>query len=107
MNVSISRRDWRHGHDGHLDWYIEPDLIEVHGEEVHIIDGFLDVEVYEGSRYEVDDIDEFAGAVADRTLSMEEGLAVLASFHRISTELRLNGFRGTALLAKWAPDLPQ
>jgi len=106
LNLSFSRWDWRSGFDGHLDWYIEPDLVFVRGDEVHVIDGYIDLEVYEGVRYEVDDIDEFTHALASGELPMAEGLEVLASFHRISTELRQNGFLGAELLARWAPGLP-
>jgi predicted RNA-binding protein associated with RNAse of E/G family len=107
LNMSLSRWDWRTGFDGHFEWYIEPDLVIVVGGEVRVLDGFIDVEVYEGVRYEVDDIDEFTEALGSGELPLSEGLEVLTSFHRISKELRQNGFVGAELLSRLAPGLPR
>jgi len=74
---------------------------------VTIRDGFIDVELYEGLRYEIDDIDEFTEAMASGELTTGEALQVLRSLDIVSRALRENGFSGQALVRAWAPDLPQ
>ncbi len=104
--LSVARFDWKPTARRQPSWYIEPDLITVSGDVFDTRDGFLDLEVYEGVRYEVEDLDEFAEALASGEITFDEGQMVMMAFHRLLTALRQNGMSGEALLRELAPDLP-
>ena len=87
-------------------WYIEPEIIEVSGDRWTIRDAFIDFYVFEGLRYELEDIDEFAQGIAEGELPPHEALAILHATNSLITSLRDNGFSGAALLRDFAPGLP-
>jgi uncharacterized protein len=89
-----------------LDWYIEPDVIERDGDLWRITDAFIDVDVYEGQRYHVDDADELADALAAGEITPADAAAALHALDRLCDELRDNGCSGAALLRRHAPGLP-
>jgi predicted RNA-binding protein associated with RNAse of E/G family len=89
-----------------VDWYIEPDVIERDGDLWRITDAFIDVDVYEGQRYHVDDADELGDALASGEITPAEAAAALRALDRLCDELRDNGCSGAALLRRHAPALP-
>jgi predicted RNA-binding protein associated with RNAse of E/G family len=104
---AISRFVWRPNRPGRIDWYIEPEIIEVDGSVWRVRDGYLDLAVHEGLRYQLEDADELAEAIAAGEIPLTEALAALTSLQRLCTALRGNGCSGQALLAEFAPELPQ
>lgn len=90
-----------------IDWYIETDLIEIAGDEWRVADGYLDVLVHEGLRYDVDDADELAEGMQAGEITVGEATAVLLSFGRLCRELMANGCSGVELLSRLAPTLPR
>jgi len=90
-----------------LDWCIEPDPVLVDGSVWRVRDAFLDLEVYEGVRYELRDADELADGLAAGEISLAEALTALHSLNSLCQALRLNGFSGKALLDEFAPGLPR
>ncbi len=70
-------------------------------------DCYLDVAVFEGSRYEVLDADELAQGLTAGDISVEEAARALESLNRLCRLLASNGFSGAALLAELAPGLPR
>ena len=89
-----------------VDWYIETELITVGGPLWRIADGYLDVEVFEGVRYEVDDAHELAEGMLCGDISLDDAAAALTSLHELCQALERLDFSGAALLAKYAPGLP-
>ena len=89
-----------------IDWYMETDLIQTAGPIWRQRDGYLDVGVYEGVRYELEDADELAEAIAAGEIPLAEALAALHALDQLCVALQRNGFSGRALLAEFAPDLP-
>jgi uncharacterized protein len=89
-----------------LDWYIETDGIERDGDLWRVTDVFIDVDVYEGQRYHVDDADELGDALASGEITPAEAAAALRALDRLCDELRDNGCSGAALLRRHAPALP-
>jgi predicted RNA-binding protein associated with RNAse of E/G family len=89
-----------------VDWYIETDVVERDGDLWHVRDGFLDLFVYEGARYHVDDADELAEAIERSEISMADATAALRALDRLCDELEANGCSGAALLRAHAPGLP-
>jgi predicted RNA-binding protein associated with RNAse of E/G family len=105
---SVSRFTFHdHLREGRVDWYIEMDAIEAKDGRWRVSDGYLDVAVWEGSRYEVWDADELADGLRDGEISPEEAIAALHALHRLATCLSKNGYSGAALLADFAPGLPR
>ena len=104
---AISRFVWRPNRPERVDWYIETELIEVDGAVWRIRDGYLDVNVHEGVRYELEDADELADAIAAGEIPLLEALTALRALQQLCAVLRLNGFSGRALLEEFAPDLPR
>jgi predicted RNA-binding protein associated with RNAse of E/G family len=93
-------------HDDRLDWYIEPEIITATDAGWAIRDAYIDVRVYEGQRYLVDDADEFAEALAAGEMSVEEAVVTLQSLDRLCRALQRLRFSGHALLREFAPGLP-
>lgn len=89
------------------EWYVETEIIEVTGSKWSVQDGYIDFLVFEGSHYEIQDMNELADGIAAGDISIEEGLRVLHSAHRLAEALKAHGFSCTALLATYgfaAPD---
>jgi predicted RNA-binding protein associated with RNAse of E/G family len=104
---SVSRFTFHdHFREGRVDWYIEMDAIEVKDGLWRVKDGYLDVAVFEGARYEVWDADELADGIRDGEISVDEAIGALHALHRLATCLAKNGHSGAALLAEFAPGLP-
>jgi predicted RNA-binding protein associated with RNAse of E/G family len=89
------------------DWYVDIDAVEVDGARWYARDRLLDLTIFEGQRYEVHDLDEFADAVEGGHLSAAESLATLRSLDRLCRAVRDTGFSGQGLLERYAPDLPR
>jgi len=89
-----------------VDWYIETDRIEVSGPLWQVEDGYLDLFVFDGSRYEVLDADELADGIEAAEIPLAEALGALRSLNALCGELRRLDFSGAALLREYAPDLP-
>jgi len=88
------------------DWYIDLVGIDSASDRWTIDDHFIDVTVFEGDRYEVLDLDEFADALDARSLSSDSGAATLRSTQRLCAELEELNFSVPSLLARHTPDLP-
>jgi len=102
----VARFDFHDHFTDRVDWYIEMDFIEVEGGIWRVRDGYLDVAVWEGSRYEVWDADELAEGMLAGEISVEEVARALDSLNRLSLALKRNGYSGAALLAEYAAGLP-
>ena len=89
------------------DWYIETDMVDVDGTVWHQRDGYLDLYVFEGSRYELLDADELAEGLAAGHITADEVVVTLSSLDRLCGALHRLGFSGRALLEEFAPDLPR
>jgi predicted RNA-binding protein associated with RNAse of E/G family len=97
-----------HDHLPHLlDWYIETDMTEVDGPLWRIRDGYLDIRVLDGSRYEIEDADELAEGLAAGDIPMADDVLALAALNRLCVALHRHHFSGAALLAEYAPELPR
>jgi len=103
---SVARFNFHDHFTDRVDWYIEMDFIEVEGGIWRVRDGYLDVAVWEGSRYEVWDADELAEGMLAGEISVEEVARALDSLKRLGLALKRNGYSGAALLAEYAPGLP-
>jgi predicted RNA-binding protein associated with RNAse of E/G family len=88
------------------DWYIDLDETIVTGDLWRVEDRLLDVSVYEGRRYEVDDADELAECVEQGLISPRAAAGALRSLHVLCRALERLDFSGAALLAEFAPGLP-
>jgi predicted RNA-binding protein associated with RNAse of E/G family len=88
------------------DWYIDLDEIVVQGQSWHARDRLLDVKVFEGRRYEVDDADELADCLAEGTIASADAQAALRSLNALCRALERLNFSVPALLAEYAPGLP-
>jgi predicted RNA-binding protein associated with RNAse of E/G family len=88
------------------DWYIDVDAITVAGHLWRAEDRLLDVSIFEGRRYTVDDADELADCVERGLLTPADAIAALRSLHALCRALDRLDFSGTALLAEYAPGLP-
>jgi predicted RNA-binding protein associated with RNAse of E/G family len=89
-----------------IDWKLETDWIEAHGDTWLVHDGFLDLAVTEGLRAELEDADELAEAIRAGEIALEDALAVLQSLDRLWRALRQRHYSGLALLRDYAPGLP-
>jgi predicted RNA-binding protein associated with RNAse of E/G family len=103
---SISRFQFTPLETDPVDWYIEMELIDVEGPLWTVLDGYLDMFVWEGHRARLDDADELGDGLAAGSISVEEAATVLRSLDRLCDELHDNGNSGVALLGKYAPGLP-
>jgi predicted RNA-binding protein associated with RNAse of E/G family len=88
-----------------MDWYIETDLIDVDGPLWRVRDGYLDIEVFEGVRYELRDADELAEGLATGDIPLAETIIALESLNRLCVALRRHRFSGWSLLEEFAPGL--
>lgn len=88
------------------DWYVDLVEIDVSADRWHVKDYFIDVALYDGDRYEVLDLDEFADAVESGQLSREAGLWTLRSLHRLCSDLTDADYRMESFLRKHAASLP-
>jgi predicted RNA-binding protein associated with RNAse of E/G family len=89
-----------------IDWYIEPDIIEIEGHRWHVHDGYVDLEVHDGQRYRLDDADELADGLAAGEISLPEACEVLRALDRVCDALRDHDCSGAEILARYAPGLP-
>jgi len=89
-----------------IDWYIETEIIDVSGSLWHVHDGYLDVDVFDGIRYEVEDAGELADGLLEGAISAGDAASALASLDRLCLALGRLNFSGAALLAEYAPELP-
>jgi predicted RNA-binding protein associated with RNAse of E/G family len=89
------------------DWYLELDAISIDGDSWRVEDRLLDLGVWEGVRYEVQDVDELVEEMERGLLAIDVGLGVLRAFHRLCKELEKNGFSVDTLLRDFAPGLPR
>jgi predicted RNA-binding protein associated with RNAse of E/G family len=104
---SISRFTFHEHFKERVDWYIEMDAIEIAGERWRVSDGYLDVAVIEGVRYEVWDADELADGLRGGEITLEEGMLALESLNRLARYLARNKYSGAVLLEEFAPGLPR
>lgn len=104
---AISRPTFHSHLTGMFDWYVETELIEVDRSTWRVRDGYLDLCVFEGVRYELEDADELADAIAADEIPLAEALMALRALQQLCAALRRNGFSGRALLEEFAPDLPR
>lgn len=103
---TISRFRFGPGVAGKPDWYIEPEIIEVKNSLWQVRDTYLDIEVYEGVRYQLEDAEELAAGLAAGEIPLSEGIIALNALGSLCAELRRNGCSGRALLAEFASGLP-
>ncbi len=89
-----------------IDWYIETDLIEVDGALWRVSDGYLDVGLFEGRRYYLEDADELADGIAAGDIPLAEGLVALRALNQLCLALERHHYSGHALLREYAPGLP-
>lgn len=89
------------------DWYIETDLTAVSDEGWRVRDGYLDIYVHEGARYEVEDAGELADAIASGDIPLADAIDALHALDRLCEALRANTCSGHALLRSIAPSLPE
>jgi predicted RNA-binding protein associated with RNAse of E/G family len=88
-----------------IDWYVEPDLIQVEAGLWTVRDGYVDLEVHDGSHYRLDDADELADGMRDGEISLDEACAVLRALDRVCDLFRDHGYSGAKVLAVLAPGL--
>lgn len=89
-----------------IDWYIEPEIVSVSDSLWTVRDGYLDVSVSEGVRYEVDDADELGQAILAGDIPLDEAAQALDALARLLRALERLEFSGRALLREFAPGLP-
>lgn len=88
-----------------IDWYMETDRVEVDETRWQVSDGYLDLNVYEGSRYELEDAGELADGIHAGEIPLRDGLATLHALDALCQALRRHHFSGVALLYEYAPGL--
>jgi predicted RNA-binding protein associated with RNAse of E/G family len=88
-------------------WYVDLDRVTVTGDVWRMEDGYLDVIIYDGDRYELLDADELADALRGGDIPAEDAILALQSLDAICRDLRRLGFSGRALLDQYAPGLPR
>jgi predicted RNA-binding protein associated with RNAse of E/G family len=88
------------------EWYIDVDEIVIAGDVWHARDRLLDVSVYEGRRYSVDDADELAECIEEGAITPQAVTEALRSLQRLCRALERLDFSGAALLTEYAPGLP-
>jgi predicted RNA-binding protein associated with RNAse of E/G family len=106
QSLAVSRMAFHPHRTNAVDWYIETDLIDVSGGTWNVRDGYLDVCVVEGLRYDVEDAGELADAVRDGDIPLSDALEALRALDLLCQTLRTNGCSGHALLRQFAPSLP-
>ncbi|MBT5775167.1 MAG: DUF402 domain-containing protein [Dehalococcoidia bacterium] len=88
------------------DWYIDLATVDTSPEAWRVSDHYIDVTVFDGQRYELLDLDEFAEALEEELIPIEVGIATLRSSQRLCAELEELNFSVPALLERHAPSLP-
>lgn len=96
-----------HLQPGSIDWKMEPDRVELDGLLWRVGDGYLDLDVYEGSRYDLEDAGELADAISAGSISLADGLSAFRALDALCKALRHNGYSGQALLRAYVPGLPR
>lgn len=104
--LAVSRMAFHPHRADAVDWYIETDLTEVCGDMWSVRDGYLDVYVHEGLRYDLEDAGELADAIVHNELPLSDALEALRALDLLCNALRTNGCSGHALLTQLAPSLP-
>lgn len=105
---TLSRFTFREHFRPDLDfWKIEPDPAIVDGPVWRVADGFLDLGVYEGSHYDLQDADEFADALSAGELTPGAAVEILNALDSLCRELLANGYSGQKILKQYAPGLPR
>jgi hypothetical protein len=105
---TLSRFTFREDFRPDLDfWKIEPDPAVLDGLVWRVADGFLDINLFEGSHYHLEDADEFADALATGELSSSAAVEILNALDALCRELLANGYSGEKILSRYAPGLPQ
>ncbi len=89
-----------------VDWYIETDMTEVGDNTWTVRDGYLDVYVRDGVRYDLEDTRELAEAIAAGDIPLSDALEALHALDLVCESLRANNHSGHALLHTLAPSLP-
>ena len=89
-----------------VDWYIETDMTEVGDNTWTVRDGYLDVYVRDGVRYDLEDTRELADAIAAGDIPLSDALEALHALDLVCESLRANNYSGHALLRTLAPSLP-
>ncbi len=89
------------------DWYIETELIQVDDAIWRVADGYLDVYVYEGEHYHLEDAGELADGLAAGEIAVADATSALRALDRLCEALRTNDCSGHALLATFAGSLPR
>jgi predicted RNA-binding protein associated with RNAse of E/G family len=102
----VNRFVFRRPDASDMSWYMETDRIEVNGPLWSVHDGYLDLAVYEGARYELHDAHELADGIAAAEIPLDEALNALRSLNDLCLALRRHGFSGRSLLEEYAPGLP-
>ena len=103
---SIMLPHWSPGVTPLMDWYIEMEIIAVEGSLWTVLDGYLDMEVWEGRRARLDDADELAEGLETGAITLQEAAQLLRSLDLLCDALHQNGNSGLALLERYAPNLP-
>lgn len=88
------------------DWYVDLDAISVDGAVWRIEDRLLDIGVFEGRFYRIEDLDELADSIERGEIGVPEATAALRSLHELTRALERLDFSGAALLREYAPGLP-
>lgn len=87
------------------DWYIETDLCVVEGDVWSVRDGYLDLCVWDGVRYELEDAGELGDGVAAGEIAIDHAVRALRALDGVCERLRANGCSGAVLLGGLAPGL--
>ena len=89
-----------------FDWYIETDFTSIDGQCWQVRDGYLDLEVWEGRRYHLQDAHELAEGLAAGEISVSETVHALDALGRLCEALKRTDCSVRAVLAEYAPRLP-
>ncbi len=105
---TVNRFTFRENYGPGMDfWKLEPDPAVADGPMWRVTDGFLDVHLFEGCRYDLLDADEFADALRTGDLSSDTAAEILYALEHLCRELETNGYSGQAILRKYAQGLPE
>lgn len=89
-----------------FDWYIETDFTSIDGGCWQVRDGYLDLEVWEGSHYHLADAHELGEGLAAGEIPVSETVYVLEALGRLCEALKRTDCSVRAVLAEYAPGLP-
>ena len=88
------------------DWYVDLDAISIEGHLWRIEDRLLDLGIFEGRFYRVEDLDELADSLERGEVNAAEAAAALRSLDALCRALHRLDFSGARLLGEYAPGLP-